>query len=536
MWRSGNKRTITAIHLPLPERKLRKEVVMKRKFLILIAGVMVFAGMFTSCKESRTDDVAKDIANDAQQTTDTDAPLTPIGLTYYSFASDNDVEILNSDTTEISVSKELADRLGITAFKGRTMGIWQKAGQLPYIRKAVEQTLTDDRYILKVERGTIADVLGECDAEVETDMFLDRSRDVSLRAASATIDDVAGYVSKYVDGNNVIHPAAVILTDPYGYNSVVDYTDAEAPGSSLRRAADGYDFVTPEMFFADNNALKASGTFLSIDTEIDRNFKIPVSSESLTMDMKCPMAFQLNYKFTFSTFWKRKWAFIYIPQVKEFQAGVDGMVDFAPQITLGYKAKTELPCSKQTISIAKFKGYTFVFMVGAVPVSISITPSLDLVFKGEFSGSVNTLLKYEYKNNFEAGVIYRDGSGWNCYRSSTTQKNNFSFSPAKADFSAEAGVGLMLGADISIYGCGGPGISIGPNLEMKSKLTLLPSDPPYTFKGNLDFGLIGRLSAKLQLLGYNIARWDSDIQIGPSVSLWHYDSTEQGCSLDFVNL
>ncbi|GEM_PF-4932015 len=42
--------------------------------------------------------------------------LKPYGLTFHNFVTDNDVQILNSDTTEISVSKDLAEKLGITSF------------------------------------------------------------------------------------------------------------------------------------------------------------------------------------------------------------------------------------------------------------------------------------------------------------------------------------------------------------------------------------------------------------------------------------
>ena len=48
--------------------------------------------------------------------------LEAYGLTFETFENENDVQILNADTTEISVSKAYADKLGITSFVNHPMG------------------------------------------------------------------------------------------------------------------------------------------------------------------------------------------------------------------------------------------------------------------------------------------------------------------------------------------------------------------------------------------------------------------------------
>ena len=65
---------------------------------------------------------------------------TAIALTYHHFIASDDVIILDADTTQISVSKTLADKLGITHFSGRPMAIWQKVNCLPYIRRATSES------------------------------------------------------------------------------------------------------------------------------------------------------------------------------------------------------------------------------------------------------------------------------------------------------------------------------------------------------------------------------------------------------------
>ena len=47
--------------------------------------------------------------------------LTPFAMTYVDFITPNDVQILSSDTTTISVSSAYADKMGIKFFKERKM-------------------------------------------------------------------------------------------------------------------------------------------------------------------------------------------------------------------------------------------------------------------------------------------------------------------------------------------------------------------------------------------------------------------------------
>ena len=73
---------------------------------------------FTAC----TDDL---MVNDqpADNTKTQGELFEAYGLTYQDFNSPTDVIILNADTTEISVSKDLADKLGITTFVNHPLGI-----------------------------------------------------------------------------------------------------------------------------------------------------------------------------------------------------------------------------------------------------------------------------------------------------------------------------------------------------------------------------------------------------------------------------
>ena len=156
-----------------------------------------------------------------QEMTDT----TAISLTYHHFIASDDVIILDADTTRISVSKALADKLGITHFAGRPLAVWQKVNCLPYIRRATSERLEDNRYILTVdESASLADVLPE-DAEFNFDTKLHVNHQATKSRTSAggsnLVEDIS---SRYMEGDT-IHPAVILYTDQGGAGEDVQVED-----------------------------------------------------------------------------------------------------------------------------------------------------------------------------------------------------------------------------------------------------------------------------------------------------------------------
>ena len=200
-----------------------------------------FAVSFTAC----TDDLM--VSNDLP--VDNVEPQGELyeayGLTYQDFNSPSDVVILNADTTEISVSKALADKLGITTFVNHPMGIWHQIEQLPYARKATKEQLVGDRYILTVEPATLAELIGEKEVQLNTGLYVNNDIQEGVVTRAGGID-MPVYAAKYVDGNQVIHPAVIHMTDPLGYGN--GYHDADETATMTRSASnDGnYDYITPE--------------------------------------------------------------------------------------------------------------------------------------------------------------------------------------------------------------------------------------------------------------------------------------------------
>lgn len=183
---------------------------------ILTAGALAFvmAFVFTACSDELANDNSEPEAGEVPAGADTRL-LEAYGLMYTDFDNEDDVQILNADTTEIAVSKQLAQKLGITSFVGHPMGIWQAVDQLPYARKATEERLVGNTYILKVQTATVAELIGEKDAQLSTALYVNNEPQALTRAAS---NGFSAFGAKYVDQTGTIHPAVIHLTDPYGYD------------------------------------------------------------------------------------------------------------------------------------------------------------------------------------------------------------------------------------------------------------------------------------------------------------------------------
>jgi hypothetical protein len=133
----------------------------KKSFLVksvLMSMLTAVTFSFASCSDD-------DLVDNNPQMPETSqsggkGSVEPYGLCYYDFEGSDDVAILNADTTEISVKKALAEKLGISTFVNHPLGIWQAEARLPFARKVAAENLVGDMYILKVAPATVAELLG----------------------------------------------------------------------------------------------------------------------------------------------------------------------------------------------------------------------------------------------------------------------------------------------------------------------------------------------------------------------------------------
>ena len=503
---------------------MKKMTVMVKQVLMstLTAGTFAFAATFgfTACSDELESNAPADNipaeAGDYSQ-------YEPYGLTYQNFVSENDVQILNTDTTEIAVSKKLADKLGIKSFVNHPLGIWQGIDQLPYARKAKEEHLEGDMYILTVVPATVAELVGDKMAMLNTSIYVnDDAQAVQTRAAG---DGIPEFSAKYVDDDNIIHPAVIHLTDPYGYDKDIHYEDDPLDANQTRAAASGhYQYMTAEELAAGNTRFSVHPNVLSLKNKFNFYHRLEASKgsgDTITISGNIPVDFDLNYFMTLDSELKWKWCIPY-PSLKKFESGFDGKLAFSPEAYIGFSKRVDLlGKDNKKKRLCTFGTYSFTFMVGIVPVNIQISPNLYMKFNATVEGGVRLGFKYEYKNEFKVGVKYDNGE-WDGIKYFKEVNNEFNFEKPQAYFTANASIGIFFGLDVMLYGVAGPEMGVGPSLDAKATLTVKDNrtdltDTDWTkdieFKGSVGLSIKAYVGAKVSFLGYDLGNWSTDINL-----------------------
>ena len=489
----------------------KKNLVKSMLMSILTAGIYGFAFAFTACSD---DELAN--ANSMEDGSDkigNYADFEPYGLTYHNFDNADDVQILNADTTEIAVRKSLADKLGITNFENHPLGIWDDPSHLAYGRKALEQKLEGDTYIIKVEAVTAAELIGEKSAQLVTDWYV--NEDETLVATRAAYDNIPEYAAKYVDDDGLIHPAVVQYTDPYGYDKDYYVPGIDEPSAEQTRAAQSgeYQYVTAEEMVSGTRG-SIHPRLISFHNKISFDKNIPLgkdSKDSINIEGKIPVDFELNYFLTIDGGIKWKW-FIPYPTIKKFETGVDGEFGFHPNATIGFRGKCSLPKDLQKITLAKFKGFTYTFMIGVVPVTVTIDPALKLKLDGSVTAKASLGFSYDYSNKFKAGIRWQ--GSWSTINEFEELENKFTFARPQVSFGAKAGIGLFMTATTKIYGVMGPELGIGPGLGAEANVTVSPEGVDWNAEVKLT--VKAWAGAKIEILGWELSEWSTTFDIvGP---------------------
>ena len=547
----------------------KKNLVKSMLMSIVTAGIFSFSFAFTSCSDDELVDNGLGVETSHEQ--DYNGPLLePYGLSYYDFLAAEDVTILNADTTQISVSKALADKMGIQSFLGHPMGIWDHPEHRPYLRRATKEKLEGDRYILNVIQSSIAEVLAGNDKEYQLSTEVYVNTDPVSTRTRAIENNTSEFAARYIDENNVIHPMVItyrraegdqsgltrsttaeqgiygtylpeqllgLQDDPATRNLWDDILDVlkkgtDVIGSWFKNVAVG----TVDWFKAQAKAMEQwlkentkydinwdkHNTLINIDSKVDT--KIPIqlgedSKDTINVYVEAPVKFNLNYTLILQA----DGSVVEKPNLRRFEASVDGRFNFEPEIRLGFDGKLELPDDKQKIDLVELDGITVVFNIGYVPFCVDFNPSLYLKFKAEVEGKATMGVKYEFDSWFKGGIKYDGYGDPKGISESKVTKSKVSFIKPTAEFNASTGVGLMFGCEMIIDKLVGPELAVGPQLKADAGLTLTPFEKdPVNFEASVDFGLTGEVGAKLKVWKWEIAEWNVDLDFGLNWNIFKY--------------
>ena len=492
------------------------------KMFMNILTLGMIAVVLTACSDEW--DALDDKAPANEKQSDRKELLEPLALNFFDYIKSNDVQILNADTTLISVSRAYADKMGITSFVNHPTGIWQGANNRPFHVRAISEKINGDRYELKVERSGLGEFLVGRSVGFDTSFFINENTSIT-RGADGDLS------SRYTDSENFIHPIGVrviyrngepteLTRGMDGYESEY-FTAEELLGMNQTRGwlSDAWDaiknaaksVVSGHYFTIDKN-----GNIINIETAIKADPKFGSEGDTLNLHIKAPVALNLNYKFYLDV----DRDYVALPVVNKFDAGVDGRFTFKPQITIGFDKKKKLADVKK--EIWNFDAFSFTFAIGPVVFWVDVNPNIYLKFDADVKGSFYGGIKYEYDRTFKGGVTY--SNGWNAYGESKEVKNEISFITPTTAFKAETGIGLFLGVDLIIDKVAGPKIAIGPKLSAAAELKVAPmEDEPISLEAEIKAGVYAEMGAKLKVWKFNVAEWDTSMKLVPEKSLWKYE-------------
>lgn len=520
--------------------------------LLLMATMLATTAVFTAC--SSDDDAPKNDPN-VIIAGENDPLGKPIGLVYTDFLTPNDVTH-NADTTELSISKALADKKGITNFVNRPMGIWDDQQHRSYLRRATEQRLVGDRYVLKVVRSSVAEVTAGQEVQLNTKLYYNPGRMVTRGGLTrASMGDPEA--DKYVDDNNVIHPAAITLcTKPNsGANSAdLDLSQAGSRTITIEQMFSGktdganswfsdlWDDIVDAVEEVWEEVVEATSydwdddqtwSLLKSKTTISSDVKFNCGEQpgdTITLRLRCPIEFNLDYTLNIRSHGSIETAFVPVPSY--LQTYVDGYLEVNPQARIGFSKTVTLPKDKERITLFQFSGIGFTFMIGPVPLTIDIDPSVYLKFTSTLKGNAYLGVQYDIATKFRVGFQYKDGS-LSGIADGEKVKDEFSFINPKAELELKAGVGLFFGCDIVIEKIGGPTFNIGPQVNLTGKLSYQMGDDRINASIEGKAGIGGEVGAKLKIFGFELADWRTYFDIGPQWTIFKYPDDGSGSSGDY---
>ena len=515
-------------------------------YWLLSLLMLATATMLTACADDDDPKKDPDPVNPGEESVTLGEP---IGLVYTDFLTENDVTH-NADTTELTISKALADKKGITDFVNRPMGIWDKKEHRAYLRRATEQQLVGDHYVLKVVRSSVAEVTQGQELQINTGLYYNPTRRLS-RGGLTRASGGDPEIDKYIDDDNIIHPAAITVQRKVddGSNSMhsrltrsdgddgnsATFTIEELYTTPPSGANGWFDWLedawnaiveATSYDWNDDNTISLihTNTTLSSDIKFECGKE---SSDTITLRFRCPMKFDLDYTLKINSHGSIETAFVPIPSYLETY--IEGYFEANPQLRIGFSKAVSIPEDKQRITLFQFSGVGFTFMLGPVPLTIDIDPSVYLKFTSTLSGDAYFGVQYDIASKFKFGVKY-DSSGWSGIGDGEKVKDEFSFINPKLAFRYIGSAGIYFGVDIIIEKVAGPSLNIGPRVAVDAKLSYELGADHVDADIEAKAGIGGEAGAKIKIFGFNVLNWQNYFDIGPQWTIFKYPDDGSGSS------
>ena len=470
---------------------------------------MAFAmAIMSSCDKTPTEPVNPDPQPERK---------APLVMTFQDFITPDDVQLISSDTTNISVSKAYADKMGITDFNDRAVTIWKSIGTVPFVRIIKDSEVENDKIILTTVKGEFCDMFENLEMSLETSLYVNRDYQPSVATRAGTTYDVNDVSGKYIDAAGVYHPAVIIFAE-----------DSPAVKSLQTRSGETKNYFTAEELLEDNLAFD----IIDFHTDITLDFAYPktdkpdedkdkkdedqedetksgISLMAEDHDAKLHIKGKLGAQAKLSAYANVNISWF---SLKKFETGVTGDAQLSAKLSVGVEKKIKQEWEQTFLNLGEL---TSVFWVGIVPVPFTVKSTLKGKVEASATASAMAYASAKYKIGFEKGCRYTSDNGWEDTSKETKTEKRFSFDGVKGSAKLEAEAGVFVEVKILLAGSAGPTIAVGPKLSAEAEASATLDTDKFVvdvFAGAYA-GLSGEIGAKVEILGYTLAKWSTGFDL-----------------------
>lgn len=455
--------------------------------LSIASALTVTSFVFSSC--SNDDD--NDIPNNPSETEEFNDAVGLV-FSYDKFITPEDVEITSQDTTEITVSKAFLESQGIKLKKNAPVCIWRTINTAPFIR--IIESFTDNNNEVKLitKAGDMGDMFQDTDLEMNTELYVNKKESPTLVRTRGGNSVEGVNPNRYMDDDNVLHPAVIIVEDD----------------DSQTRAINENTAFTAEDLLADNASFK----FLNLHiNNINKEFKIDEKGNMKFFIKNFYFNAESNLNLNASVKWFK---------LKSFECSINGYVESG--ITTGVDMKWKDKIKKEA-DIYNIPAYTAVFWAGPVPVAVKMNAGLKFKSQANASAECYASASASFRADYRAGVYY--GGNWSpIHEANVTAKAGLD--SIRGEVKVDATAGIYLKGSVMLYGCGGPSITLGPNVSSSVDAVYKYEGGKNTLnvKSNGSVALDGNLTASLNIWKWSIGNWGKDFTIWKK-ELWNVNKT-----------
>lgn len=423
-------------------------------------------------------------------------------LSYDKFLEEDDVEIIQSDTSVISVSMEYLDVNDIDVTVGDEqvpLVVWRSVNTVPFVRNITKAEVKGDKMELTTVSGDLGDVFPDTEFDLNTDLYVNPTQMKSvLRAGKEFVNP-----DRYIDEEGDFHPAVYIVHEE------VTTVNENGEFETLRSGGEPKSYTAEELFAdnADFKILNIDKSFADINVNLlegEEAGKVYLYAKDNYIKAVAGLRVNVNTK-RFN--------------LKKFECVTYG--EFLAQTTLGVKAEIEYQKNLDK-KVAKFGKCTSVFWVGIVPVAI--TSEIGLRVKGgfEFNGECDIYTNLDFHANYELGAVYENG--WRSVKKGSAGTEAGLNLNTNVEMEAKSNLSVLVYANVLVYGCTGPEVNVGPKAEVNASARLATSMDASSanaeLEGKYQMGLSvgGEVKAEVKVLKWSLAKWSTPFTIWEGIS------------------